>query len=296
MRWKGREQSENVEDHRGRGPQLAMGGGLGVVGILIVLALQFMGAPREVQQIAGQIVRQMDQQRGAQAPQAGGNSDGIRDENREFISVVLRDTETVWTKLFKEQIKGGTYTAPKLVIFGGAVNSGCGSASAEMGPFYCPADRKVYIDPTFFDDLARRHQAPGDFAQAYVIAHEVAHHVQNLVGYSQIADQARQSGDEREANQASVRLELQADFLAGVWAYYAHKEYDILESGDMEEAIKAANQIGDDTLQREATGRVVPERFTHGTSAQRTKWFKRGLTSGKLKDCEQLFKLPYDQL
>ena len=236
------------------------------------------------------------QQNKQQAAPEAGSAAGINDEHREFISVVLKDTETIWTKLFQEQIKGASYTPPRLVIFGGQVNSGCGAASAEMGPFYCPADRKVYIDPSFFEDLARRHKAPGDFAQAYVIAHEVAHHVQNLVGYSQVVDKARQTGDELESNRMSVRLELQADFLAGVWAHYAHKEFDIMEAGDMEEGIKAANQIGDDTLQREATGRVIPERFTHGTSAQRTRWFKRGLTSGRLKDCEELFNLGYEKL
>jgi predicted metalloprotease len=295
MRWKGRDQIDNVEDRRGMSPQMAAGGGLGIVGVLIVLALQFLGAPPEVQQIAGQVARQMQQNSQQAAPEAG-SAAGIDDEHREFISVVLKDTETIWTKLFQEQIQGASYTPPRLVIFAGQVNSGCGAASAEMGPFYCPADRKVYIDPSFFEDLARRHKAPGDFAQAYVIAHEVAHHVQNLVGYSQIVNKARQTGDEREANRMSVRLELQADFLAGVWAHYAHKEFDIMEAGDMEEGIKAANQIGDDTLQREATGRVIPERFTHGTSAQRTRWFKRGLTSGRLKDCEELFNLAYEKL
>lgn len=295
MRWKGREQSDNVEDRRGMSPRMAAGGGIGILGVLIILAMQFLGAPKELQQMAGQVAQQM-QQRNQQAPAEPGNAPGVDDENREFISVVLKDTETVWTKLFQEQIEGASYTAPRLIIFDGVVDSGCGSASAEMGPFYCPADKRVYIDPSFFDDLARRHKAPGDFAQAYVIAHEVAHHVQNLVGYSQIADKARRSGDEVEANRMSVRLELQADFLAGVWAHYAHKEFDILEPGDMEEGIKAANQIGDDTLQREATGRVDQLRFTHGTSAQRTRWFKRGLTSGRLKDCEELFKLTYEQL
>lgn len=165
-----------------------------------------------------------------------------------------------------------------------------------MGPFYCPGDQIVYIDPTFFDDLARRYHAPGDFAQAYVIAHEVAHHVQKLIGFSDVTNQARATGDELAANRASVRLELQADFLAGVWAHYAHKEFDILEDGDMEDAITAANQIGDDTLQKQANGYVQPDRFTHGTSAQRTHWFKRGFLSGKLKDCEELFKVDYNSL
>lgn len=210
--------------------------------------------------------------------------------------MILRDTETIWTKLFKEQVPGTSYTPPKVVIFTDSVESRCGIASAAMGPFYCPADEQVYIDPAFFDELATRHHAMGDFAQAYVLAHEVAHHVQNLTGFSDIVNQVRSEGDKLQINQYSVRLELQADFFAGVWAHHAHKEYGILEDGDMEEGINAANQIGDDTLQREATGHVVPERFTHGTSAQRVKWFKKGLLSGKFKDCEQLFDIGYEKL
>jgi predicted metalloprotease len=251
-----------------------------------------MGAPAPLQQMAGQVIQQQAQQREAAAP-AG---DGINDDHREFIQVVLRDNEKVWDKLFEEQVQGGYYVPPKLVIFSEETQTGCGRGQAAMGPFYCPADQQVYIDPTFFDDLARRHHAPGDFAQAYVIAHEVAHHVQNLLGFSDIANRARSQGDEIASNQASVRLELQADFMAGVWAHHAHKEYGILEDGDMEEAIQAANQIGDDTLQMEAMGYKVPERYTHGTSAQRVKWFKKGLVSGRLKDCEQLFKVSYDGL
>ena len=291
MRWKGREQSQNVEDRRGVSPQMALGGGGGILVIVVMLVVQFMGGGQQAQQIAGQAAKAIQNRQAEQK-----NGDGIDDENREFISVVLRDTETVWSDLFANQIRGATYAPPKLVIFSSNVTSGCGSASAEMGPFYCPADQKVYIDPSFFDDLARRHRAPGDFAQAYVIAHEVAHHVQNLLKFNVPVNAARQSGDERFANEMSVRLELQADFLAGVWAHYAHKEYEILEPGDREEAIKAANQIGDDTLQREATGRVIPERFTHGTSEQRARWFSRGFTSGRLKDCEQLFQVDYSNL
>ena len=291
MRWKGRQQSQNVEDRRGVSPQMALGGGGGILVIVVMLVVQFMGGGQQAQQIAGQAAKAIQNRQAEQK-----NGDGIDDENREFISVVLRDTETVWSDLFANQIRGATYAPPKLVIFSSNVTSGCGSASAEMGPFYCPADQKVYIDPSFFDDLARRHRAPGDFAQAYVIAHEVAHHVQNLLKFNVPVNAARQSGDERFANEMSVRLELQADFLAGVWAHYAHKEYEILEPGDREEAIKAANQIGDDTLQREATGRVIPERFTHGTSEQRARWFNRGFTSGRLKDCEQLFQVDYSNL
>ncbi len=291
MKWKGRDQSGNVEDRRGMSPRMAMGGGGGLIVLVILIVGRLLNLnPAVVQQVAN--VAQQAQQR-AQPEQVG---DGINDEQREFVAVVLHDTETVWTKLFDEQVSGGSYVPPKLVMFNEAVNSGCGQATADVGPFYCPADQKVYLDPAFFADLARRHKSPGDFAQAYVIAHEVAHHVQNLLGLNRQANAARQSGNEREANQMSVRLELQADFLAGVWAHYAHKEFDIMEAGDMEEAIQAANQIGDDTLQREATGRVRPERFTHGTSEQRARWFKRGLTSGNLEDCEQLFKVAYERL
>lgn len=291
MKWKGRTQSSNVEDRRRVSPKMAFGGGGGLLIILILVISRMLNLnPAVVQQVAN--VAQRVQQQGQQQP-AG---EGIDDEQREFVAVVLHDTETVWRKLFEEQVDGTSYTPPKLQLFSGSTISGCGAASASMGPFYCPADRKVYLDPDFFRELAERHQSPGDFAQAYVIAHEVSHHVQNLIGYSRIADNARRSGDELEANQASVRLELQADFLAGVWAHYAHKEFEIMEPGDMEEAIQAANQIGDDTLQREATGRVIPERFTHGTSEQRARWFRRGLISGRLKDCEELFTTDYSRL
>lgn len=291
MRWRGREQSENVEDRRGVSPRMAMGGGGGIVVVLIMLALKFFGAPPAVQQIAGNIAQQVQQ--GNAQPPAGA---GIDDDAKEFVAVVLRDTETVWARLFDEQVDGASYRNPTLELYTDQTQTACGTGQAAMGPFYCPGDQKIYIDPTFFDDLARRHQAPGDFAQAYVIAHEVAHHVQKLIGYSDTVSQIRMKGDERESNQASVRLELQADFLAGVWAHHAHREYSILEDGDMEEAINAANQIGDDTLQKQATGYVVPERFTHGTSAQRAYWFRKGFTSGRLKDCELLFKTSYDQL
>ena len=291
MRWNGRERSENVEDRRGMSPRMAMGGGGGILAIVVVLLLKLLGAPAPLQQMAGQVIQQQAQQR--QEVPAG---EGVDDDYREFISVVLRDTETIWTRLFQEQVQGGSYSAPRLVIYADQTPTACGTGQAAMGPFYCPADQMVYIDPSFFEDLARRHKAPGDFAQAYVIAHEVAHHVQNLLGFSDIVNRARSKGDEILSNQMSVRLELQADFLAGIWGHHAHKEYGILEDGDMEEAIQAANQIGDDTLQKESMGYVVPERYTHGTSAQRVRWFKKGLLSGRLKDAEQLFKVDYGSL
>ncbi|GAB5442116.1 MAG: neutral zinc metallopeptidase [Fuerstiella sp.] len=285
MRWRGRERSSNVSDRRGGPGKALIGGGGGLIAILVVLALRFLGAPPEAQQMVAEVAQQM-QNRNA-APSAG---PGIEDDHQEFISVVLRDTEKVWTRLFAEQVQGGSYKEPELIIFEGTTQTGCGLGNAAMGPFYCPADQRVYIPPSFFDDLASRHQAPGDFAQAYVIAHEVAHHVQYLLGFSQKVSQIRRQGNQQESNRASVRLELQADFLAGVWAYHADREYSILEAGDMQEAIQAANQIGDDTLGH------VPERYTHGTSAQRVYWFRRGLSSGKLTDCQLLFEIAYEDL
>jgi predicted metalloprotease len=202
---------------------------------------------------------------------------------KEFVSVVLADTEDTWTDLFRRM--GGTYQKPKLVLFTGAVESACGYAKAAMGPFYCPRDRKVYLDTSFFQDLKTQHQAPGDFAEAYVIAHEVGHHVQNLLGISGKVQSLQQQVSRREANQLSVRLELQADCLAGVWANHADESRHILEQGDVEEALNAASQIGDDRLQEQARGYVVPDAFTHGSSAQRVEWFKRGIQSGSLQQC-----------
>jgi len=285
MRWRGRERSENVDDRRGISPAMALGGGGGMLAIIVMLVLKFMGAGDNVQQIAGQVVNQVQERKAQQAP--GG--EGLDDDHREFCQVVLADTEKIWTQLFNEQVEGQTYIAPKLVMFEGQVNTACGAGQSAMGPFYCPGDLKVYIDPSFFDDLAKRHNAPGDFAQAYVIAHEVAHHVQKLLGFSDAMHQVRGGGDKLATNKASVRLELQADYLAGVWAHHAHKEFNILEEGDMEEAINAANQIGDDTLQKAATGRVDVHSFTHGSSAQRVRWFKKGLLSGRLEGAQPIW-------
>lgn len=291
MRWQGREQSQNVEDRRGMTPAKAIGGGgLGLV--LIYLVASFLGADvSQLMRLFGPALQQ-------QAPAAPGKKGevGVNDQSREFISVVLRDTETVWSRLFEQGVRGGKYIPPKLVIFEQQVRSACGMAPAAVGPFYCPGDQQVYIAPSFFDDLARRHNAPGDFARAYVIAHEVAHHVQYLLGFSDKVNQVRARGNELETNRASVRLELQADYLAGVWAHYAHKEYNILEPGDIQTAINAANQIGDDTLQKQSQGYVVPDRFTHGTSEQRMRWFKKGIATGSLDGCQELFAIPYEQL
>lgn len=289
MRWKGREQSENVEDRRGISPGVAIGGG--GLGLLIVLGIAFLlGDPKLVQQVL-----QEQQQQTVNQPQAPGQP-APDDSVGEFIRVVLRDTETVWSDLFRKHVQGVAYRPPKLVMFSGRVQSGCGIASAEVGPFYCPADQQVYIDPMFFEILERKHSAGGDFAQAYVIAHEVAHHVQKLTGFSDVVDKVRARGNESETNRASVRLELQADYLAGVWAHHADRQYDILEAGDIDEAIRAANQIGDDTLMKESIGYAIPERYTHGTSEQRVRWFRKGLSSGDLDGCQALFELDYSEL
>lgn len=286
MRWRGRERSRNVQDRRGAGGRgIAIGGG-GIVTLLIVLAAIFLGAdPRALVGVVNQ---------GGAQPQVA--APGPDDATREFVEVVLRDTEKVWTRLFQQQVEGGGYVPPTLVLYSGTDRSACGMANAAMGPFYCPADQQIYMDPTFFDQLARRHDAPGDFAQAYVIAHEVAHHVQQLIGFTSLADRVRASGDQLASNRASVRLELQADYLAGVWAHHAERDFSILEQGDIAEAVNAANQIGDDKLQRMAQGYVVPERYTHGTSAQRARWFTAGLQTGDLKGAETLFEVEYSEL
>ena len=270
MRWEGRRQSGNVEDRRGRGGGgLAIGGGLGTLVLLLVVWL-----------LGG------DPMKFLQETQSGGSSPGIEapaspeDERAvAFVKTVLADTEDIWNEEFARM--GKTYEEPKLVLFRTAVQSGCGGASSQMGPFYCPADRTVYIDLSFFQELDQRFGAAGDFAQAYVIAHEVGHHVQNLLGISGKVHQAQQSAGERGANDLSVRLELQADFLAGMWARKGQQKFDFLEQGDLEEALNAANKIGDDTLQKQAQGRVVPDSFTHGSSAQRMRWFKKGLQSDR---------------
>ncbi len=289
MRWKGRERSENVEDRRGMGPAKAAGGG-GLILIVVVVGAMLMGADPTA------LIKAMQQ---AEAPggqqRQPGSAPAPDDETREFISVVLRDTETVWSELFADQL-GRKYQHPKLVIFGGVVDTACGRASRDVGPFYCPLDQTIYIDPEFFDQLARRHGAPGDFAQAYVIAHEVAHHVQVLTGFMEEVNRVRARGNKLATNKATVRLELQADYLAGVWAHHAHQNIGILESGDMEEAIRAANQIGDDTLMREAGVTVDQNRFTHGTSRQRVYWFSKGLKSGDFAGCKELFEVSESRL
>ena len=276
MRWAGRRQSSNVEDRRGmpvRG--LAVGGGMGT--LLLVLLVMFLG---------GDPAALLQQQPAVQQVQPNGQDDQLA----EFVSVVLADTEDVWHALFRNQL-GKPYREPELVLFTGQVQSGCGFASAAVGPFYCPADEKVYIDLSFFDELRSRFGAPGDFAMAYVIAHEVGHHIQNQLGISDQVHEARGRLSETEYNRLSVRLELQADYLAGVWAHHAERTKQILEEGDVDEALRAASAIGDDRLQRQSQGYVVPDSFTHGSSEQRVRWFRRGLETGDLGGMEALFDL-----
>jgi predicted metalloprotease len=270
MLWQGRRGSSNVDDRRGvSGGQVAVGGG--ILGV-IALVLNFL--------LGGGDVSQLPQQLPMQNRELSAEEQAADNERAEFVRVVLADTEDVWNKLFKDM--GKEYPDPRLVLFTGTTSSGCGNASSASGPFYCPADQQVYIDLSFYQDLQTRFQAPGDFAMAYVIAHEVGHHIQNYLGISRKVQQMRQQVSEGEYNKYSVKLELQADFLAGVWAHHAQKMKNILQEGDIEEALNAANAIGDDNLQKKAQGYAVPESFTHGTSEQRMYWFKKGYQTGDL--------------
>ena len=270
MLWRGREGSSNVEDQRGiSGGGLAAGGGIGA--LIIGLIYMFLGGnPSDAPVLLpGQ---QAQQQGKPYDPKQNPDDDTLA----QFVSVVLHDTEDVWGNLMRN------YRQPKLVLFSDAIQSGCGSASAQTGPFYCPGDEKVYIDLSFFRELKDRFGAPGDFAMAYVVAHEVGHHIQKLMGISDKISSLQQQSGEREGNKLSVKLELQADFFAGVWANHAQQMKHILQPGDIEEALTAANAIGDDRLQKETQGRVVPDAFTHGTSAQRMYWFKKGYDTGDI--------------
>ncbi|HYN26080.1 MAG TPA: neutral zinc metallopeptidase [Pyrinomonadaceae bacterium] len=273
MRWREGRQSENVEDRRGmsRGG-MAIGGGLGGI-VVLVIALLLGADPR-------QLLEQLPSEGQAPATQSSGPTNPEEEELRQFVGAVLADTEDVWNDIFRQM--GRQYREPSLVLFTDQVQSACGVAGAMVGPFYCPGDQKLYIDLSFFRELKTRFQAPGDFAQAYVIAHEVGHHVQHLLGTMDQVNSARQRMSEAEANQLSVRLELQADFLAGVWAHHAQNR-GVLEQGDVEEALGAASAIGDDRLQRESQGYVVPDSFTHGSSEQRIHWFRKGLETGDIR-------------
>jgi predicted metalloprotease len=287
MRWRGGRESDNVEDRRGMraGGPVMVGGGLGMLA-LILIAL-FLGIdPRPLLDPQG--MQPGGPAAGPDGGPAGGPAGGpvekANDEMSKFVRVVLASTEDVWREQFRRQLDR-EYQDPKLVLFTDQVNAqGCGFASAAVGPFYCPADEKVYLDLSFFRALQNRFRAPGEFARAYVIAHEIGHHVQNQLGVSDRVNRMRGRVSEAEYNQLSVRLELQADFLAGVWAHHAEQRYRILEPGDIEAALTAAQAIGDDKLQKESQGYVVPDAFTHGTSAQRVRWFTSGLKSGRISD------------
>lgn len=275
MQWKGRRASTNVDDRRGvSGGGIAAGGG--VIGVIIFLLYQFLGGGGGDLSQLPQLTPGAGAQRELTAEEKAAD-----DERAEFVKVVLADTEDVWDKLFKQA--GQNYKAPTLVLFRDQVQSACGSASSAMGPFYCPGDQQVYIDLSFYEDMQHKLNAPGDFAMAYVVAHEIGHHIQKLNGTSDKMARMRQSMSEVEYNKYSVKVELQADFLAGVWANHAQQMKNILEPGDIDEALNAANAIGDDRLQKEAQGRVVPDAFTHGTSAQRVYWFKKGFTTGDIR-------------
>ena len=287
MRWRDGRRSDNVEDYRGRsstggtGPsRLGLKGG--IAGLVLLAIGWYLGIdPRQLQGLVeGQPVAAPEQvEQEAPPPPAA-----PRDELGEFISVVLADTEDSWTRLFADS--GATYIPPKLRYFEGSTESGCGEASAQSGPFYCPADSRVYIDLVFYRELAERFKAPGDFAQAYVIAHEVGHHVQSLLGTEEKVRKQQQGRSVQQRNALQVRMELQADCYAGIWAHDAQRSRHVLEEGDLEEALAAAKAVGDDMIQRQTQGTVMPETFTHGTAKQRQRWFKAGFASGQIKSCD----------
>lgn len=276
MKTEGRRESTHVEDRRRMSPkQMGIGGGL--LGLLVILAVTMLGGdPQQAARVMDDLNAVPQQQRAADV-----EFSPAEQQMAKFVSVVLADTEDVWKELFTAE--GIQYREPTLVLFTDQVPSACGFASAATGPFYCPLDQKVYLDLSFFDQMKRKFNAPGDFAQAYVVAHEVGHHVQNLLGISEQVQAQRRRLSEADYNKLSVRLELQADYLAGVWAHHAQKNWQVLEEGDIKEAINAASAIGDDRLQRQTQGFVVPESFTHGTSEQRVRWFYKGLQSGDMK-------------
>jgi len=280
MRWRDGRESDNVEDRRGmsipRGAKIGGLSGLGLVAVVLIGML--LGIDPTVLLQGGPEM---------QTPSVSvqpSSRPGVNDDQRKFVAVVLADTEDVWQEAFRK--RGRTYQAPTLVLYSGAVESACGMAGSAVGPFYCPSDHKVYLDLSFFEDLRTRFGASGDFAQAYVIAHEVGHHVQTLLGISKKVNELQARVSPSERNKLSVRMELQADCFAGVWARQADQSRQILEAGDIEEGLNAASAIGDDRIQRKTQGHVVPDAFTHGSSAQRVRWFKLGLESGNLQSCD----------
>ena len=277
MRWRKGRRSTNIEDQRGRRRGgVAFKGGIGTIVIALALGY-FLG-------IDPQVLLQIQQGLGPTVPETPYQPTPEEEQLADFVSVVLADTEDTWNAIFQQA--GRDYQEPNLVLFSGSVQSACGMASAAMGPFYCPADQKMYIDLSFFEDLKSRHGAAGDFAQAYVIAHEVGHHVQTLLGISKQVRSAQRGLGKADANAMSVRQELQADCFAGLWGNHADRSRQLLEKGDIEEALDAASAIGDDRLQKESMGYVVPESFTHGTSKQRVHWFRKGIESGKVGSCD----------
>jgi predicted metalloprotease len=282
MEWEGQEESSNVEDRRQFPVKAAaIGGG----GLIIVLVAMFLGVnPQKLMDMFGQ-----GQPAAEQGAPAERKADPEEERLASFTKVVLRDTEVVWDNLFRKM--GKTYRVPKLVLFTGRVDSACGTADSAVGPFYCPGDSNVYIDLSFYKDMERKLNAPGEFARAYVVAHEVGHHVQRLLGYSARIEQIRSE----TKNERSVRQELQADYLAGVWAYYGKEKFK-LNAADINSALNAAKEIGDDRLQKKARGHVVPDSFTHGTSEQRQRWFRRGYETGDVGGARQLLELRYDEL
>ena len=282
MRWEGRSESGNVEDRRGMGGGgmrmgLPVGGGIGGVVLLLIVSALTGTNPLDLIGGGGAV------NEGGYSEPGAAPGPAATDPQTRFMRVVLKDTEDTWTTIFRSS--GQSYQEPTLVLFSGATDTACGLGESAMGPFYCPGDRKVYLDTSFFEELDQRFGAPGDFAQAYVIAHEIGHHVQNLLGLSERVQNARQRVGRAEGNALSVRLELQADCYAGVWGHYA-AQHDLLQPGDAEEGLRAAASIGDDRLQRQGQGRVVPESFTHGSSEQRVSWLKRGLESGQIDSCD----------
>lgn len=277
MKWKGRKQSSNIENRRTSSSKKKVGIG-GIGGILIGLVIMYLNNdPTMLVNSTKEMI-----QNSSSSSQSSSNQNISKEELEleKFVGVVLQDTEDVWNELFKKE--NGTYKEPILVIFKNQVKSACGNASSSTGPFYCPGDDKVYIDLSFYKDMKDKLDAPGDFAMAYVIAHEVGHHIQNQLGISDYVHKMKRKVSKKEYNQLSVKLELQADFLAGVWAHHAQRTKSILEEGDIEEALNAANAIGDDRLQKRSQGHVVPDAFTHGTSEQRVRWFKKGFKTGDI--------------
>ncbi len=287
MRWEGQRESDNVEDRRGMGPARVGGvGGLGLGGIVLVLAVSYFTGINPVTLLnmlngVQEITDSSTPSESAEPAPIGPPSDQLG----KFASVVLADTETTW-----RQLLGPQYEDPRLVLFTGAVQSACGTTSSAVGPFYCPRDHKVYLDLSFFNEMSQRLGAPGDFAQAYVIAHEVGHHVQNLMGIAEKVTRLQHQASEREGNALSVRMELQADCFAGVWGHHARRERNLIEQGDFEEGLKAASAIGDDRLQKMSRGSVQPESWTHGSSEQRMTWLRKGLETGDPKVCDTFSK------